>query len=90
MSIQYSSFLMRYREKRQRLLQKAFNMQIMFSMKIKQKLRKLGDTNTKQQIFVMQNQVTSKHKHLNRSTFSKHFHLVNCQSTIINHIKQQN
>ena len=36
-------------------------MQIMLNVKIKQKVRKLGDINTKRQIFVMQKQMTSKH-----------------------------
>ena len=57
------SFLMRYRERELPLSQKAFYMQIMFNVKIKQKLKKLGDINTKQQIFVMQRQVTSQYKH---------------------------
>ena len=45
---------MRYRERRQPLLQKVFHMQNMFNVKIKQKPRNLSDISTKQQIFVMQ------------------------------------
>ena len=41
----------------------ALYMQIMFSVKIKQKLKKLGNIISKPQIFVMQKQVTSKYKH---------------------------
>ena len=81
---------MRYREEQQPLLQKAFYVQIMFNVKIKQKLRKLGDIKIKQHIFVMQKQVTSKHKDYNQIIFSKHSQLVNCQNTLINHIIHQN
>ena len=50
-------------KRQQPLSQKVFNMKIMFNVKIKQNLRKLGNINPKQQIFVMQKQITSKDKH---------------------------
>ena len=41
-------------------MQEVFYRHIMFNVKIKQKQEKLGDINAKQQIIVMQKQVTSK------------------------------
>ena len=60
MFVQYSCILIVFCKKRQPLLQEVFYRHIMFNVKIKQKQEKLGDINAKQQIIVMQKQVTSK------------------------------